>query len=80
MLDENVSPEEVIDQEKLEISSDQEVKKIVLEIVKENESAVEDYNRGEGNAMNYLVGKVMEKTRGNADPAVINQILKELLD
>ena len=30
--------------------------------------------------MNYLVGKVMAKTRGNADPAVINQILKELLD
>ncbi|WP_415487693.1 Asp-tRNA(Asn)/Glu-tRNA(Gln) amidotransferase subunit GatB [Candidatus Hikarchaeum yamanae] len=80
MLDEEISPEEIIDQEKLEISSGQEVEEIVLEVVKENESAVEDYNRGEGNAMNYLVGKVMVKTRGNADPAVINQILKEILD
>ncbi len=80
MLDENVSPEEVINQEKLEISSGKEVKKIILEVIEENKSAVEDYDRGESNAMNYLVGKVMAKTRGNADPTIINQILKKILD
>ena len=49
-------------------------------MIGENKSAVEDYDRGEANAMNYLVGKVMTKTRGNADPTVINQILKKILD
>ena len=80
MLDGNISPEEVINQEKLEISSGKEVKKVILEVIGENKSAVEDYGRGESNAMNYLVGKVMAKTRGNADPTIINQILKEILD
>ena len=80
MLDDNISPEEVIDQEKLEISSGEEVERIALEVVKENKSAVDDYLKGEENAMNYLVGKVMAKTKGNANPAIINQVLKEIID
>tara|TARA_A100001037_G_scaffold304027_1_gene339595 strand:+ start:4962 stop:6476 length:1515 start_codon:yes stop_codon:yes gene_type:complete len=80
MLDEGSSPEEILDQEELEVSDDKEVRDFVLEVIEENKDAVADYERGESNAMNYLVGQVMVKTKGNANPAFINQILKEIIE
>ena len=80
MLDENVSLDMIIEGEKLDIISEKGVKKLVFEVIDENESAVEDYINGESNAINYLVGKVMEKARGNADPAIVTKILEEFFD
>ncbi|HEX3002306.1 MAG TPA: hypothetical protein VHN82_08080, partial [Methanoregula sp.] len=34
---------------------------------------------GEGKALNFLVGQVMKKTRGKADPAELNRMLNEAL-
>ena len=52
----------------------------VEEAIAENPDAVEDYHDGEGGAINFLVGQVMQKTGGSADPGDVNQLLREELD
>ena len=47
--------------------------------IEENPQAVEDYNNGQKNSINFLVGQVMRLTRGKADPGETVKIIKELL-
>lgn len=51
----------------------------IEEAISENPRALEDYRNGEGKALNFLVGQVMKKTRGKADPAELNRMLIEAL-
>lgn len=51
------------------------VEKAVKEVIEENKKAVDDYLSGKKEALHYLVGQVMRKTRGKADPdTVLNKI------
>jgi aspartyl-tRNA(Asn)/glutamyl-tRNA(Gln) amidotransferase subunit B len=49
------------------------------EVIKENAAAVEDYKSGNEKTFNFLVGKVMQKTKGKATPKEVNEILKGLM-
>jgi aspartyl-tRNA(Asn)/glutamyl-tRNA(Gln) amidotransferase subunit B len=52
------------------------MERAVLEVIKENEGAVEDYKAGKKEALNFLVGQVMKKTRGRAEPKEVTEMLK----
>jgi aspartyl-tRNA(Asn)/glutamyl-tRNA(Gln) amidotransferase subunit B len=47
--------------------------------VNENPKAIEDFQAGKAGALNFLVGQVMKKTRGKADPGELNRMLSETL-
>ena len=49
------------------------------EAIRENQKALEDYRAGKAGALNFLVGQVMKKTRGKADPGELNHQLTEAL-
>jgi aspartyl-tRNA(Asn)/glutamyl-tRNA(Gln) amidotransferase subunit B len=49
------------------------------EAISENPKALEDYRAGKAGALNFLVGQVMKKTRGKADPGTLNRLLTEAL-
>jgi len=69
-----------VKKEKLEAVSDtKEIEKYCREAVKENPQAVEDYKKGEKKALNFIMGVVMKKTKGKADPKEVNEILKNLV-
>jgi aspartyl-tRNA(Asn)/glutamyl-tRNA(Gln) amidotransferase subunit B len=51
----------------------------IEEAITENPKALEDYRAGKGGALNFLVGQVMKKTRGKADPGELNRMLVEAL-
>jgi aspartyl-tRNA(Asn)/glutamyl-tRNA(Gln) amidotransferase subunit B len=80
MLDEGLAPDEVVDREGLGKAGDDAVAAAVEEAIAENPEAVEDYHAGEGGALNFLVGQVMSKTGGSADPGTVNGLLRERLD
>ena len=72
---------EYIKKEKLEAVSDiSELEKFCTEAIKENPQAVEDYKKGEEKALNFIVGKVMQKTRGKATPKEVNDIILKLIE
>lgn len=57
-----------------------EVLNAVKQVISENETAVEDYKKGKGASLNFLVGQVMKLSRGKADPGETVKILKDLID
>lgn len=61
------------------VSDSGELDKLCDEAVKENEKAVNDYKSGDEKSFNFLVGSVMKKTKGKADPKTVREILKEKL-
>ena len=80
MLDDGDDPETIIDREGLGKADDDAIDAFVAEAVDENPDAVADYHDGEDGALNYLVGQVMQKSKGSADPGSVNQRLRERLD
>ncbi|WP_336034714.1 Asp-tRNA(Asn)/Glu-tRNA(Gln) amidotransferase subunit GatB [Halobacterium yunchengense] len=79
MLDEGREPDEVVEREGLGKTTGGEVQAAVEAAVEENPEAVEDYHSGEDGALNFLVGQVMARTGGSADPGQVNELLREEL-
>ena len=79
MLDDGRDPDTVVETEGLGKTDGDEVQAAVEQAIDENPEAVEDYHTGEGGALNYLVGQVMQATGGSADPGQVNQLLRERL-
>jgi len=52
----------------------------ITEVLTEHPAAVEDVRNGKKGAFNFLIGQLMKKTRGCADPAELNRLLKEELN
>ena len=63
---------------KQRISDEILIQKIARDVIKENPKIVEDY-RENPKAKEALIGKVMEKTKGQADPEITRNIMLELL-
>ncbi|WP_416838878.1 Asp-tRNA(Asn)/Glu-tRNA(Gln) amidotransferase subunit GatB [Haloferax sp. DFSO52] len=80
MLDEGTDPDTIVEEEGLGKADDDEIGGFVQEAIDENPDAVSDYHEGEGGALNFLVGQVMQKSKGSADPGTVNQLLREKLD
>ncbi|MHC1582698.1 MAG: Asp-tRNA(Asn)/Glu-tRNA(Gln) amidotransferase subunit GatB [Candidatus Syntropharchaeia archaeon] len=79
ILDEGGTPEEIVRRKNLMKVEEDIVEKAVREVVKECTKAVDDYQSGKKEAIHYLVGQVMRKTRGRADPERVNILLRESL-
>ena len=45
----------------------------------EHPEAVENFKKGKENALKFLVGQVMRKSKGRANPQVVNELLRERL-
>jgi aspartyl-tRNA(Asn)/glutamyl-tRNA(Gln) amidotransferase subunit B len=52
---------------------------VIREIVEANPGAVKDLRSGKGEALNYLVGQAMKRTRGRADPKEIARMIREAI-
>jgi aspartyl-tRNA(Asn)/glutamyl-tRNA(Gln) amidotransferase subunit B len=61
------------------IADEEQIKRFCEEAIKENPKAVDDYKAGEKKSLQFLIGMVMRKTKGQADPALVNKLMKELI-
>jgi aspartyl-tRNA(Asn)/glutamyl-tRNA(Gln) amidotransferase subunit B len=61
------------------VDDSSELSKIVDKVVKENSKSVEDYKNGEGKALNFFIGQVMQATGKRADYVVVRRLLEERL-
>ena len=52
------------------------LEKIIDEVLAANPKSVEEYRAGKDKAFNALVGQVMKASRGKANPAQVNEVLK----
>ena len=80
MFEEDVDPEKYVEEKGLKTVNDGgALRKTIEEIIAANPQSVEDYHNGKDRAIGFLVGQTMKAMKGKADPAMVNQILKELL-
>ncbi len=73
-------PEEIIKRKGLASIGSEEMEKAIDKVIKENESAVEDYKVGKKEALNFLVGRVMKRTGGRAEPKEVRRLLMEKIE
>ncbi|MEW6407811.1 MAG: Asp-tRNA(Asn)/Glu-tRNA(Gln) amidotransferase subunit GatB [Patescibacteria group bacterium] len=62
-----------------QVSDKAELGKFIKEVISENPKPIFDFKAGKQNALQFLVGKVMQKTKGKANPKVVIGILQKLL-
>ncbi len=76
----DIDPEQYVADKGLNTVNDEgALRKTIEEIIAANPQSVEDYRNGKEKAIGFLVGQTMKTMKGKADPAMVNQILKELL-
>ena len=76
----DVSIDELIEREGLKQVSDAgAIEKLVDEVLAANAKQVEDYRAGKEKAFNALVGQVMKASKGKANPAQVNELLRRKL-
>jgi aspartyl-tRNA(Asn)/glutamyl-tRNA(Gln) amidotransferase subunit B len=64
---------------KKQLSDEGEVEKIVAEVLAQNTRAAEDVKKGEMKAIGFLIGQVMAKSQGKANPQLAQQLIKKHL-
>ena len=73
-------PEQIVDEKGLfQIADARELEVVVEEIIAENPAAADDMRNGKEQALKFLMGQVMKKTRGKANPEVASRLLKQRL-
>ena len=71
-------PTAIIDEKGLkQITDDKAIDKMVEEVLQANLSQVDEYKRGKEKVLGFLVGQVMKKSKGKANPGTVNKLLKE---
>lgn len=61
------------------VSDTGEIERLCKEAIEENPAAIKDYKAGKENALNFLMGQVMRKSRGKASPPEVIKLLKRLI-
>ena len=56
-----------------------ELDRILDEVLAANTKSVEEYRAGKDKAFNALIGQAMKATKGKANPAAVNELLKKKL-
>ena len=80
MAETGLHPERIMNEFNLsQVSDVNELRKIVDEIIVENPKPAEDYKKGKKESLQFLLGKIMAKTKGKSNPKVIKEILEEKL-
>ena len=80
IFEKDIDPEKYVEEKGLKTVNDEGALRSTIEqIIADNPQSVEDYHNEKEKAIGFLVGQTMKAMKGKANPALVNQILKELL-
>jgi aspartyl-tRNA(Asn)/glutamyl-tRNA(Gln) amidotransferase subunit B len=81
MFESGEAPGTIVEREGMStIGETAALEKIVGDVLAANPKQVEQYKGGKTTVLGFLVGQVMKVSRGQANPATVNQLLKSKLD
>ncbi|GGN65025.1 MULTISPECIES: Asp-tRNA(Asn)/Glu-tRNA(Gln) amidotransferase subunit GatB [Oceanobacillus] len=74
-------PEKIVHEKGLvQLSDPVKLQEIINGVLDENEQSIIDFKNGKDRALGFLVGQTMKATKGQANPSMVNKILKEELE
>ena len=80
LKDGNFSVDDLIEDQGLQqITDEDQIKSVVLEVINENHEQKNQYLSGKEQVLGFLIGKVMQKTKGKANPKLVNDLMKQEL-
>lgn len=78
MFNNGKDPSHIIEEKGLiQIEDEGEIEKIIKDVLENNEKAVNDYKKGKENSFTFLIGQIMAKSKGKANPQKVGEILKK---
>ena len=78
IIESNEEPEVIAKEKGMVQESDEGlIMEYINEVLKDNPQAIATYKSGRDNILGFLVGQVMKKSKGKANPAVTSKLLKE---
>lgn len=70
----------IIERENLvQVSDESKLEEVVKEVIDHNPKAVKEYSEGKGQAIQFLVGQMMRKTKGKANPKIARELIERRL-
>jgi len=80
LIDSEMSVDELIKDQGLEqISDTNEIEQVIRIVLNENQEQQNQYLAGKEQVLGFLIGKVMQKTQGKANPKLVNDLMVEIL-
>ena len=80
LKDSNFSVDDLIEDQGLQqITDEDQIKSVVLEVINEHQEQKNQYLSGKEQVLGFLIGKVMQKTKGKANPKLVNDLMKQEL-
>jgi len=81
VFENNIDPEAYVTEHSLAMVNDtKQLESAIREVLKENEKSVTEYKNGNQKVFGFLVGQIMKKTAGKADPRSVNELLKKEIE
>ena len=78
MIDDPSDVDAIIEAKGLkQVTDSGEIEKLVLEVIENNPAQVQQYKDGKEQVIGFLVGQCMQLSKGKANPAQVNELLKE---
>lgn len=80
MFKTGADPSQVVEAKGLtQVSDEKELEEVCISVILENPKPVADFKKGKKNALQFLLGRAMAKTRGKANPKIVAELLKKKL-
>ncbi|WP_282108867.1 Asp-tRNA(Asn)/Glu-tRNA(Gln) amidotransferase subunit GatB [Faecalibaculum rodentium] len=80
MLSSGKEPAKIVEEKGMkQVTDEGAILALVTEVLDTNPKSIEDYKAGKDRAIGFLVGQVMKKSRGTANPKRTNELIREEL-
>ena len=77
----NISASDALDNLGLnQINDENYIEEIIKTVLEENEKAVEDFKNGKKNAVGFLIGQCMIKSKGKLNPQILNSMIYKIIE
>ena len=81
MWESGKSPAQIVEEKGLkQITSADAIEEVAKQVLAENTDKVAEYKSGKDKLFGFFVGQTMKKTEGKANPKILNEILRKLLE
>ena len=60
-----------------QLNDSDELRTLIISLLDNNKTQVEEYKNGKTNMFQFFVGQVMKETKGKANPVMVKEILTE---
>ena len=81
MLRSGQDPDSIVERKGLrQVSDESAIDKVVEEVLQSNPDEVQKYVGGKEKLFGFFVGEIMKRTRGKANPKILNDLLRQKLE